>query len=324
MTARSLLTVPKQLAVVAAVAWSMLSSPVATAEEPVIGAVQMVAGNEWFRTIELGMKAAADKAGAELLVANAQGQVDTEAAMIDNFVARGVNAILISALNSDASVPALQRAVDAGVKVINYNTTINSPIMTSFVGVDNYELGAQMGRFVADYVSSDMGGKAKIALLTIPKYEVGQQRREGFVDEVSKVEGIEIVAEQEGEQPEQAANTLETILQGNPGTSIVWAANEGGLVGALTAKAASGADIRIFGTDMSLQVAAALQNEDSGLVAVSTQDPYNIGLTSFDLALQEIGGKSVPAETIVPLEMYRASDPGAVTAYLEKYNELAQ
>ena len=53
----------------------------AQAQEPVtIGAVQMVAEHEWFRTIELGMQAAADKAGAELLVANAQGQVDTEAA----------------------------------------------------------------------------------------------------------------------------------------------------------------------------------------------------------------------------------------------------
>src|SRR4051812_34833714 len=99
------------------------------------------------------MQAAARKDGCALLVANAQGQVDTESSLVDNFVARGVNAILISALNADASVPALQRAVDSGVKLVNYNSTItgsfNSPIMTTFVGVDNYELGAQMGRYVA-------------------------------------------------------------------------------------------------------------------------------------------------------------------------------
>ena len=289
-----------------------------------IGAVQMVAEHEWFRTIELGMQKAADEAGATLLVANAQGQVDTEAAMVDNFVARGVDAILISALNVDSSVPALKRAVDAGVVLVDYNTTINSPIMTSFVGVDNRELGAQMGRYVADHVKADMGGKAKIALLTIPKYEVGVQRRDGFVEEVSKVPGIEIVAEQEGELPEPSANTLETILQANPDLDMVWAANEGGLVGAITAKRASGADIGIYGTDMSLQVAAALLEPDSGVKAVSTQDPYTIGYDSVEVALKKLKGDDVPAQSIVPLEMYTADKPDAVNAYLEKYKALSK
>jgi ABC-type sugar transport system substrate-binding protein len=307
---------------VAALAAALIAGP-ARADEPIIGAVQMVAEHEWFRTVELGMQAAVDAAGAKLLVANAQGQVDNEAAMIDTFVARGVDAILISALNSDASVPALQRAVDAGIKIVNYNTTINSPIMEIFVGVDNYELGAQMGRYVVDYVTNEMGGTAKIALLTIPKYEVGVQRREGFVDAISKLAGIEIVAEQEGEAPEQAANTLETILQGNPDISLVWTANEGGVVGAITAVAAMGSDVKIFGTDMSLQVAAAFENQGSGLVAVSTQDPYSIGNLAVKLALDALNGVDVPGETIVPLELYEADNADAVAAYLTKYRELA-
>lgn len=301
-----------------------LATAPARAASCTLGAVQMVAEHEWFRTVELGMQAAARKDGCALLVANAQGQVDTESSLVDNFVARGVNAILISALNADASVPALQRAVDSGVKLVNYNSTINSPIMTTFVGVDNYELGAQMGRYVAKYVADQMGGKAKIALLTIPKYEVGKQRREGFVAEVGKVPGVTIVAEQEGELPEQSANTLETILQGHPDTQIVWAANEGGLVGALTAKGATGKDIKLFGTDMSLQVAAALKNPSSGLVAVSTQDPYNIGYQSVEAAVQKTDGKQLPPKIIVPLDMYYASDPAKVDAYLEKYKALAK
>jgi Periplasmic binding protein domain len=137
----------------------------------------MTAETEWFRTIELGIRAAADKAGAKVLVGNARAQVDTEAQIVDNFVARGVDAIIISALNPTSSVPALKRAVDNGVKLVDYNTTIDSPIMTTFVGVDNTELGAQMGRYIADYVKDKMGGHAKIALITLPKYEAGRQRR---------------------------------------------------------------------------------------------------------------------------------------------------
>jgi len=72
-------------------------------------------------------------------------------------------------------------------------------------GVDNTELGAQMGRYIADYVKDKMGGNAKIALITIPKYEAGRQRREGFVKVVTMVPGVSIVAEQEGEFPDPAA-----------------------------------------------------------------------------------------------------------------------
>ena len=180
-----------------------------------------------------------------------------------------------------------------------------------------------MGRYVADYVTTNLDGKAKIALLTIPKYEVGQQRREGFVAEISKVPGIEIVAEQEGELPEPSANTLETILQANPDVSIVWAANEGGTVGAITAVRASGAAVKVFGTDMSLQTAAALLDANSGLVAVSTQDPFTIGYRSAQLALAKIAGEAVPAEEIVPLQMFTTDKPEDVTAYLDKYKALA-
>ena len=58
-----------------------------------------------------------------------------------------------------------------------------------------------------------MGGNAKIALITIPKYEAGRQRREGFVKEVTTVPGVSIVAEQEGEFPDAAANKVETVLE---------------------------------------------------------------------------------------------------------------
>jgi ABC-type sugar transport system substrate-binding protein len=305
-------------------AMASMGTPSAHAKDITLGAVQMDADLEWFRTVELGMRAAADKAGANLLVANAQGQVDTEAAMVDNFVSRGVNAIIISALNADASVPALKRAVDAGIKLVDYNSQINSPIMTSFVGVNNTELGALMGRFTVDYVKTNMNGKAKIALLTVPKYEPGRQRRDGFVAEIAKEPGIQIVAEQEGMLPEPAANTLETILQAHPDVDLVWTANEGGVVGAISAKHDTKSRVKIFGTDMSLQVAKALLEPRSDVIAIATQDPYTIGYRSTKIAIDKVEGKPTEKQVIVPLEMFTAAEPAAVQDYLVKYQKLAK
>lgn len=302
---------------------SLTFTPVTNAKDITIGAVQMVAEHEWFRTIELGIKAAAEKQGAKVLVGNARGQVDTEAQLVDDFVGRGVDAIIISALNPNSSVPALKRAVDEGVKLVDYNTTINSPIMTTFVGVDNMELGAQMGRYVADYVKNKMGGTAKIALIEIQKYEAGRQRRDGFVKEISQVPGITIVAEQEGELPDPAANVVETILEGHPETQLIWAANEGGLVGAITGAKSRQGKVKIFGTDMSLQVANALLDSNSGLSAVSTQDPYTIGYKSGELAIAKVKGEQTPAKVLIPLQMYSADKPDEIKAYITKYQSLA-
>jgi ABC-type sugar transport system substrate-binding protein len=198
------------------------------AKELTLGAVQMSAEHEWFRTVELGEKAACDESGAKLIVANARGQVDVEAQVVDDLVARGVDAIVISALNSSSSVPALKRAVDSGITLVNYNTT-----------------------------------------------------------------------------------------------QLVWAANEGGMEGAISAKRTSGANIKIFGTDMSLQAANALLNPKSGLVAISTQNPYSIGYQAAQLGIKKIRGERIPEKTIIPLELYTADKPDAVKMYLEKYKSLA-
>jgi ABC-type sugar transport system substrate-binding protein len=304
-------------------AWFLTPMWPTYANDITLGAVLGQAETEWFRTIELGIRAAADKAGAKVLVGSPGSQVDTEAQIVDNLVARGVDAIIISAMNPTSSVPALKRAVDNGVKLVNYNTTIDSPIMTTFVGVDNTELGAQMGRYIADYVKDKMGGNAKIALITIPRYEAGRRRREGFVKEVTTVPGVSIVAEQEGEFPDQAANKVETILEGHPETQLIWAANEGGLVGAITAARSGKGTVKICGTDMSLQVARALLDPKSGLIAVSTQDPYNIGYKSAEFAIAKVKGEQTPAKVLLPLQLFTADKPDDVKTYVAKYEALA-
>src|SRR5438270_6344081 len=75
--------------------------------------------DQFFNGIELGMKAAASKAGGiELLLANTEGRPEKEASLVDTYISRGVKAIVISPISPKGSIPALKRASDAGVKVI--------------------------------------------------------------------------------------------------------------------------------------------------------------------------------------------------------------
>jgi simple sugar transport system substrate-binding protein/ribose transport system substrate-binding protein len=314
----------RSLAAAAALA-AVLGHSAAYADGPLVGSVEMVSQIEWFQSVEMGLRQAAkDHGGGDLLVGNAEGDLGKEAQAVDDLVARGIKGLVITTLDPKASVPALERAAAAGVKIVNYNTKIDSPLMTTYVSVDNKELGAQMGRYVADYVTKNMGGKAKIALLTVPDFAESRARRDGFVEEISKVPGIEIVAEQRGQLPDASATTLETIIQGHPDLQLVWSAVEGGTTGSIAARRSTGVDLKLFGTDMSLQVAGALIDPSSGLVAVSTQSPYDIGYKAMELLLDSLAGKDVKGTYDVPLSMYYADKPDDVKAYLEKYKSLAK
>jgi hypothetical protein len=210
------------LPLVTLTAWVLTPMWPAYAKDITLGAVQMTAETEWsaLSNSELGplpIKLVRKSWSAMRVPRLIRRHKLSTTSLL------GASTLLLSVhLNPTSSVPALKRAVDNGVKLVDYNTTIDSQIMTTFVGVDNTELGAQMGRYIADYVKDKMGGNAKIALITIPKYEAGRQRREGFVKEVTTVPGVSIVAEQEGEFPDLAANKVETILEGHPETQLIF------------------------------------------------------------------------------------------------------
>ena len=238
-------------------------------------------------------------------------------------------------MDSKASIASIQAAQNEGIKVVIWNTMIESEIMDNYIGTDNYELGAQSGRFVVDYVNEHLDGKAKLVIMSLPHHEVGVIRTNGFKEAIAANPDIEIVAEQDGENPDAATDAVETILQANPDVDIIWAANEGGITGALNATEGR-TDIVLIGTDMSLFVANKLLEEDNGLLAISTQDPYNIGYVSMETAMAMIKGEEVPSDEekefngyaldvrrLIPLDWYTKDDLGRVQEYLEKYEALA-
>jgi ABC-type sugar transport system substrate-binding protein len=74
---------------------------------------------------------------------------------------------------------------------------------------------------------------------------------------------------------------------------------------------------------MSLQVARALLDPKSGVIAVSTQDPYNIGYKSAEFAIAKVKGEQTPAKELVPLQLFTADKPDDVKTYAAKYEALA-
>ncbi len=288
-----------------------------------IACILMEVENIFYQFIADGMKQAAKETGNEVVVGNSEANVLTEAKLVDAYTAQGLDAICISAFNSSASEAALRRAKRAGLVVVNFNTTMKRG-MDYFVGADNFGLGSKNGAMIAEYVRNNLGSKAKVGLITISMFEVGVLRHEGFLSEINKVPGIEVVAMQDGRTPEEAQKKAEAMIQANPDLKILWGSTDAATTGILAAVRAKGRekDIIVLATDISPQLCRELLDPASPLMSIVAQRPEEMGYKAYMTALDVMQGETVAPETLVPVDLYvkgKAADEEGIRAWLKTH-----
>jgi len=104
------------------------------------------------------MKDAARKQGVELLLGNSGGTQDKEISLLDTYTTQQVDAIMVAPLSIKASIPALQRAHDAGIKIITFDSKIDADFPESSIRSDQVALGAPTGKEAARYIREKLGG----------------------------------------------------------------------------------------------------------------------------------------------------------------------
>lgn len=282
--------------------------------------------DQFFRLIQFGMKDAADRAGVELLLASSDSKLDKEIQLVNTYIARQVDAIVLSPLSKTASVTALNRAREAGIKVVTYNSTVEGGVPVSFIESDQSNLGSQTGQVARSYIEERLGGKAKIAILAFKSLlpEQSDARTGGFKGEISNLPGAEIVAEQDAWLPEIAIKKVGDILTANPEINLIWSANEGGTVGAVMAVKNAGQEgrIAVFGTDVSDQLAGFLLSDEQILHAVTGQRPFEIGSRAIEAAVSAINEESVDEQVSMSGVLLTRQDPKAVRAFRTRLREL--
>ena len=306
-------------AVVGLVALSCGDQQEAPAEKKLKIAGIVFQEDQFFRLIQFGMQDAADKAGVELLLANSANKPDKEIQLVNTYIARGVDAIVISPLSAKASATALQRAKDAGIAVVTYNTTVEGDIPVTYIESDQRDLGRQTGLVARRYIEEQLGGQAKIATLAF-KSQLAEQsdaRRNGFVEVVGQLPGVEFVAEQDAWLPEMALKKAGDILTAHPEIDIIWSANEGGTVGSVMAVKNAGREgkVVVFGTDASQQLVEFMLAEDGILQALTTQTPFELGTRAMELAIAALKGQEVAAKVVMDGVLVARQDPDGVRAF---------
>lgn len=311
---------------------SLLTAMVGCAPAPVddgrvrVGAI-VFQEDQYFRLVEIGMRDAARETQVQLMVNNSFNSLDKEITLLDTYLANQVHALVVAPLSSKGSVPALRRAAERKVAVVTFDSHIDADFPVASIRSDQFDLGRTTGVETTRFIKERMNGHANIALITTlgVSPELGVLRVQGFREEVQKLPGVKIVVSQDAWLAPEATVVVENLLTAHPEINLVWAANEGGTVGAVTAVVNKGLAGRVFvfGTDMSEQLGEALLATNDVLQAVTGQRPHEIGRQAILAAVNAHRGLPVERHVTLPGVLFTRTQPTEVRDYLEFLRKVA-
>jgi ABC-type sugar transport system substrate-binding protein len=262
-----------------------------------IGLSVSTLNNPFFVTLRDGAQSAADEAGAELIVSDAQNDTAQQQDDIQNFVTQQVNVILVNPVDSDAVVPAIEAANQANIPVIALDRGASGGELATTIASDNVQGGNLAGEELIRLV-----GSGSVAQLEgTPGADPARDRGQGFQDAIDTQSAVEVVASQSANfDRAEGLNVAENILQANPDIAGIFAQNDEMALGAVQALGGSaGDDVKVVGFDAIEDALSAIQ--DGTMNATVAQQPAEIGSLGVENAISVINGESV--EENIPVEV---------------------
>jgi ribose transport system substrate-binding protein len=284
-------------------------SGAASTDETYVAIVSKGFQHQFWQAVQKG---AEDTAGALGVTYTYEGpenesQVDKQMEQLEAALAKNPSAICFAALDSQAAVPLLQRAKDAGIPVIAFDSVVDSDIPITTAATDSVASAA----LAADKMAELIGGSGKVAVVAHDQTsKTGVDRVKGFVDQIAAAyPDIEIIDIQYGGGDQlKSTDITKAIIAANPDIKGVFGANEGSAIGVLNGVKESGnvGNIVIIGYDSGkAQKDAIIAGEMAGAI---TQDPIGIGTKCVEAAVAAKNGDSVPTFIDTGFKWYDASN----------------
>jgi ribose transport system substrate-binding protein len=280
-----------------------------------IGFSQSEPDSASFRAAETqSMKDAAKAAGADLVVTNANAELQKQISDIQDLLNQGVKILVVAPVNSDGLDPALSAAKAKGVPVITIDRKVTNKSCDdylAFLGSDFVE----QGKRAADALAKVTNEKANVAVLLGPSgNNVTDGRKNGFEDQVkAKYPNIKIVAEQTANASRsEGQDVTAQLLQSNPDINAVYAFNDEEGLGAMTAISDAGKkpgeDVKIVSIDGTRNAVQAIVNGTYNAVIESNP---RFGDLVFQTLDSFYAGDAIPEDIIIKDGEYTADNAKA-------------
>jgi inositol transport system substrate-binding protein len=243
--------------------------------------------------------------GVTMQIEDAKDDVSKQLSQVQNFIANGVDAIIVNPVDTSATAAITKAAADAGVPLVYVN---REPADVDKLGpkaafVASNE--AESGTLETKQICKLLGGKGNILVIEGQlSNQAAVQRTKDIHEVISSPDcsGMKIVAEQTATWDRtQAQNLMTNWLSKGLKFDAVISNNDEMAIGALQAMKAAGIDTKtaiVGGVDATQDALASMKSGD--LKVTVFQDAAGQGKGAVDAALALAAGKSVEKKVYIP------------------------
>ncbi len=254
--------------------------------------------NPFFVELRDGAQSAAEAAGLDLDVLDAQNDSATQTNQLATAATSGTDGVIINPVDSDAAAASISPLLANETPIVAADRTVNGAEVQSLVSSDNVAGGRQ----AAEELAKAMGGEGEIIILQgVAGTSASRDRGAGFAEGLKAYPGIKVAAQQTANfDRAEALNVATNLLQAHPGVTGVFAENDEMALGAIQALGdRAGTDVSVVGFDGTEGGFAAIQ--DGTLTATIAQQPAELGKRSVEVLAQLLNGETVEATIPVPV-----------------------
>jgi ABC-type sugar transport system substrate-binding protein len=236
----------------------------------------------------------------EVLVTNADGDVEKLTSDIEDLIAQGVDGIVLSGAFIEAAPAALTAIQNAGIPVVMVDRKLKGGDYTSWVGPDNRAIGEQNGAFIVE----QLGGQGKLGIIRGGPADntIGSDRTDGVLSQVEGTD-IEVITYPDfaGWSTDGGFAAAETLLAQNPDLNAIFCENDSMCLGAQKVIEDQGLADQVFvvGVDGEKAALEAIM-EDGVYKATGLNNSDQIGRAGFNRLMAILAGAQAEKDTVLP------------------------
>lgn len=273
-----------------------------------IGVSMLSLQSEFVVNVKEAMEDEAAAQGIRLIVNDAQREAIRQVQQVESFISQGVDAIILNPCEMEASSPAVRKAQEAGIPIINVNSE-TSATPDGFVGSRDEE----SAELALEYLAEALGGTGNLVVMHGYMGQAAQLKRAAATQTVlAKYPGISLLAEQTAEWDRAKAMSLMENWVQSYGDRIdaVFAQNDEMGMGALQALEQAGLKEKVLVVSIDAIGDALRAVKEGRLDATVFQDAEAQGKQAVRMALDFIQHKDSVADTnvLIPFQLVTAGN----------------
>lgn len=244
--------------------------------------VSMNLDNPWNIMVKQGFEDAAEELGVQYVSIDSQYKVDKQINDLETLINDNYSGIMFTPIDPNSTQGLVETAKEQGIATSSIAQQQDNVHL--IYTLDEYDYGFTIGKQAGEWITENLGGEGKVAIISQDNVESVIPRGNGVEDALKEfAPNVEIVSRQAGDTLERGMDIIESVLAQHPDLNVVVATNDSGGIGGYQAMVTNnvvGDDRAVFSGDATAEALQYIGDADSIYRGTVDLFPYKGGYES--------------------------------------------